>query len=311
MFSISTFFVASIAALGATAMPFDQVTKVLPRDVAHIGLDEVAGEYVAYRRDGSLYGRFPADANTAPVVKRDATCGDLSIEQAESIPGWDAINQYADDNWGTGSRKTVTNPSEYLDQPAQVCVTDEVVELSFEGDPVCQTHKTTTEGSLVGTSGTVAIGVSQGFNTDTSYTVSQASTLGLSSTLEVKVGIPEVADVTSSLTVSTSVTDTLSSTFDVSYNDVSTVTITMTAPEGKTCSAVAETKTCNMQAKGSIRYLATGWIWFNYDSKTQGHYKWAANIDNILTNQDDRSSFADFHGAMSSDTHTAYQGTCA
>lgn len=65
-----------------------------------------------------------------------------------------------------------------------------------------------------------------------------------------------------------------------------------------------------MDAKGSIRYLATGWVWFNYDDETEGHYKWAANIDNILTNQDDRSTFADFHGSMVSDTHTAYDGTC-
>lgn len=62
---------------------------------------------------------------------------------------------------------------QYLDRPAQVCVTDEVVELSFDEDPVCQTHSTETDGSLVGTSGTVAIEVDQGFNTDTSYTVSR------------------------------------------------------------------------------------------------------------------------------------------
>ncbi|KIY69569.1 hypothetical protein CYLTODRAFT_420637 [Cylindrobasidium torrendii FP15055 ss-10] len=311
MFSLSTLFVTGIAALSASAMPFSQLTKLLPRDVVHIGLDEHTREFVAYKRDGELYGRYPVDADfNSHMVKRDATCGDLSVEQAQKLPGWESLEQYADDNWGTGSRNVETNPADYLSQPAQVCVTDEVVELSFEGDPTCQSHRTSTEGSLTGTDGKVAIEVDQGFNTDTSYTVSQASTLGIDSKLEVKVGIPEVADVTSSITVSTSVTNTLSSTFDVSYNDVSKVTITMTAPEGKKCTAVSETKTCNMQAKGSIRYLATGWVWFNYDDETEGHYKWAANIDNILTNQDDRSSFADFHGAMSSDTKTAYEGTC-
>lgn len=66
-----------------------------------------------------------------------------------------------------------------------------------------------------------------------------------------------------------------------------------------------------MSAKGTIRYLATGWVWFNYDSKTQGHYKWAANIDSILTNIDDRSSTSEFSGSMAADTHTAYEGVCA
>ncbi|KAG7441246.1 uncharacterized protein BT62DRAFT_908782 [Guyanagaster necrorhizus] len=35
----------------------------------------------------------------------------------------------------------------------------------------------------------------------------------------------------------------------------------------------ASTKTCNIQGTGNIRYLASGWIWFNYDSETRGHYK--------------------------------------
>ena len=68
--------------------------------------------------------------------------------------------------------------------------------------------------------------------------------------------------------------------------------------------------TCSTQATGSVRYLATGWVWFNYDSKTEGHYKWAAHIDAILTDDDDRSSFAAFKGSMASDTHAAYEGKC-
>ncbi|KAF8903576.1 hypothetical protein CPB85DRAFT_1226443 [Mucidula mucida] len=291
-------------------MPFHALTEILPRDVSHIGLDEARREFVAYKRDGTLYGRYPATASTG-LTKRASQCGDLSVDDAKKLPGWDAIEQYANDNWGDGSRKLETNPEDYLSQPAQFCVTDEVVELSFEGDPVCQTHTTSTEGKLVGTEGQVSIAVAQGFNTDTSYTVSQASTIGVSSTLGVQIGIPEVADVTESVTVSTEVTNELSSTLDVSYNDVSTVTITMTAPEGQTCTAEATVKTCNMQATGNIRYLATGWVWFNYDDKTEGHYKWAAHIDSILTKQDDRSTWAEFKGSMSSDTHAAYEGTCA
>ncbi|KIY73116.1 hypothetical protein CYLTODRAFT_449321 [Cylindrobasidium torrendii FP15055 ss-10] len=306
MFALSLLFIAAVA----SALPFDQLTKILPRDVAHIGLDEDAGEYVAYNINGEVTGRYPVTTSVQSITKRAATCGDLSADEAQKMPGWATLNNYANDNWGTGSRNIVTNPTEYLDSPAQVCVSDEVVELDFSGDPVCQTHTTSTEGKLVGTSGTVAIGVTQGFTTSTSYTVSQASTLGLSTTLSVAVKIPAVADVTGSYTISTSVTNTLSSAFSVAYNDASTVQLTMTAPEGKTCTATAETKTCNLDAKGTIRYLATGWVWFNYNSRTNGHFKWAANIDSILTNQDDRSTFAEFSGAMVADTHTAYEGTC-
>ncbi|KAK0189360.1 hypothetical protein F5146DRAFT_623785 [Armillaria mellea] len=191
---------------------------------------------------------------------------------AQTIPGWNTIVQYANSNWGPGSRNIVTNPADYYDQPAQVCITDDIVQLSYSGDPVCQSHTTTSQGSLVGTTGEVDIEVDQGFDTETSYTVTSASTIGFSNTLTVKVGIPEIDNITDALTISASVTDTTSSTFKVSYNDVNKVTIKMTAPQGKTCTAVIITKTCNIQATGNIRYLAPGWIWFNYNSATQCRY---------------------------------------
>ncbi|KAK0445617.1 uncharacterized protein EV420DRAFT_1648338 [Desarmillaria tabescens] len=305
-------FIAFLAALsGAAALPFSEVVQSLPRDITHIAVDEAEGHYLAFKRDGSLYGRYPADAESNNVDRRAASqCGQLSIDEAKTISGWDAIEQYANDNWGDGSRNVVTNPEDYVDRPAQVCITDDVVELSFSGDPVCQTHTTSSEGTLVGTEGEVDIEVDQGFNTDTSYTVTSASTIGVSNTLTVKIGVPEVAEVTEALTISTEITDTTSSTFDVSYNDVSKVTLKITAPEGKTCTAMTSTKTCNIQVTGNIRYLATGWIWFNYDDKTQGHYKWAINIESVITNLDDRSSFATFKGSMVANTETSYAGTC-
>lgn len=312
MFGTTSWIVCLTALSGAAALPFSEIVRSLPRDIAHIAVDEARGHYLAFKRDGSLYGRYPVDSQSNNVDRRAASqCAQLSVDEAKTISGWDAIEQYANDNWGDGSRNIVTNPEDYVDSPAQVCITDDVVQLSFSGDPVCQTHTTSSEGTLVGTTGEVDIEVDQGFNTDTSYTVSSASTIGVSNTLTVKVGIPEVADVTDAFTISTEVTDTTSSTFDVSYSDMSKVTVKMTAPEGKTCTATTSTKTCNIQATGKIRYLATGWIWFNYDDKTEGHYKWAVNIDSVVTNQDDRSSFATFKGSMASNTETSYAGNCA
>ncbi|KAK0237303.1 hypothetical protein EDD85DRAFT_837155 [Armillaria nabsnona] len=311
MFTPAAFITLLTALSGVTALPFSDLVGILPRDITHIAVDEARGHYLAFKRDGSLYGRYPVDAESNGLERRAASqCGQLSIDEAKTLPGWDAIEQYANDNWGDGSRDIVTNPTDYVDSPASVCITDEVVELTFSGDPVCQTHTTSTAGQLVGTEGEVDIEVDQGFNTDTSYTVTTASTIGVSDTLTVKVGVPEVAEVTEALTISAEVTDTTSSTFDVSYNDVSKVTLKITAPEGKTCTATTNTKTCNIQATGNIRYLASGWIWFNYDDKTQGHYKWAVGIEAVLTNQDDRSSFAEFKGSMVADTHTSYAGTC-
>ncbi|PBK85616.1 hypothetical protein ARMGADRAFT_547827 [Armillaria gallica] len=312
MFSAAAFITFLTALSGVTALPFSQLVRSLPRDISHIAVDEANGHYLAFKRDGSLYGRYPVDVESSGIERRaDASqCAQLSVDEAQTIPGWNAIVQYANSNWGSGSRNIVTNPTDYVDRPAQVCITDDVVQLSYSGDPVCQTHTTTSQGSLVGTSGEVDIEVDQGFTSDSSYTVSSASTIGVSNTLSVKIGVPEVAEVTEAFTISASVTDTTSSTFKVSQDDTSKVTIKMTAPQGKTCAAVTSTKTCNIQATGQIRYLATGWIWFNYNSATQGHYKWAVNIESVLTNQDDRSSFAAFKGSMVANTQTSYAGNC-
>ena len=57
------------------------------------------------------------------------------------------------------------------------------------------------------------------------------------------------------------------------YNDVVRTTVTLTAPEGKTCTVEMSVKSCTLQAQGTIHYYATGWIWFNYNDETQGHYK--------------------------------------
>ncbi|PBK85614.1 hypothetical protein ARMGADRAFT_1169383 [Armillaria gallica] len=304
MFSAAACITFLAALSGVTALPFSQLIRSLPRDITHIAVDDAKGHYLAFKRD--------VDAESSNVERRaDASqCAQLSVDQAQTIPGWNAIVQYANSNWGSGSRNIVMNPIDYADQPAQVCITSDVVQLSYSGDPVCQSHTISSQGSLVGTEGEVDIEVDQGFDTDTAYTISSVSTIGFSNTLEVKVGIPEIDNVTDALTISAEVTDTTSSTFKVSYNDVSKFTIKMTAQEGQTCTAVTNTKTCDIQATGQIRYLATGWIWFNYNSATQGHYKWAVNIESVLTNQGDRSSFATFKGSMIANTQTSYAGSC-
>ncbi|KAK0222689.1 hypothetical protein EDD85DRAFT_914401 [Armillaria nabsnona] len=311
MFTPAAFIAILTALSGVAAVPFSELVGILPKDIAHIAVDEASSHYLAFKRNGTLYGRYPIDAESNGLERRAASqCGLLSVDEAKTLRGWNAIVQYANDNWGDSSRKIVTNPSDYVDSPAQVCITDEIVELSFSGDPVCQTHNSSIGGSLVGTDGEVTLEADQGFTTSTSYTVTSASTIGFSDTLSVKVGVPEVAEMTEALTISTEVTDTTSSAFDVSYNDVSKVTFKMTAPQGTTCTATLSTTTCSIQATGNIRYLASGWIWFNYDNKIGAHYKWAAPIEGVLTNQDDRSSFAEFKGSMSTNTRAIYEGNC-
>ncbi|KAK0445677.1 uncharacterized protein EV420DRAFT_1648391 [Desarmillaria tabescens] len=315
MFTPAAFITLLTALSGITALPFSELVGILPRDIAHITVDEACRHYLAFKRDGSLYGRYPLSTESDGIEHcATSQCRQLSVDEAQTLKGWDAIVQYANNNWGNGSHDIVTNPSNmrsiYVDSPAQVCITDEVVELSFSGDPVCQMHNSSTASSLIGTYGEVDIKVDQGFTTDALYTITAASTIGDSNTLTAKIGIPEVAEVTDALTISTKVMDTTLNIFDVSYNDVSKVTLKMTAPKGNFCSTMVMTKTCTIQATGNICYLTSSWIWFNYDNQIDGHYKWAVSIEMVLMKQDDCSSFAEFKGSMRTNTCAIYEGNC-
>ncbi|KIK70237.1 hypothetical protein GYMLUDRAFT_34726 [Collybiopsis luxurians FD-317 M1] len=298
--------------LSVSAAPFTK-PRSLPRGVRHIALDEDTNEFVAFRRDGTFYGRYPADMESLSFVhKRDtaSSCTNLTAAEAQQLPGWSKINNYANDNWGKGSRNIVTNPDQYPDSPALVCITNETVDVSFSGSPICQSNNVTVNGEVEGTNGSMKVEVAQGTSTSSSFTISTSSTIGVSSTLSVEIGIPDLGGVSDATTISTEVTNSQTKSFEATYNDTTSITHTYQTPQGKTCNAMISVNTCHSQATGKIRYLASGWVWFNYDSTTKGHYKWAASIDDILTNEDDRSSFADFQGSVAAETRANYQTIC-
>lgn len=75
----------------ASAMPFAELTTMLPRDITHVALDEDSNEFVAFKRDGSLYGRFLADTTGSNAMRRrdtTSTCGNLTVTEAETRELW-------------------------------------------------------------------------------------------------------------------------------------------------------------------------------------------------------------------------------
>ncbi|KAL0065777.1 hypothetical protein AAF712_007265 [Marasmius tenuissimus] len=297
-----------------SAIPFPELARGLPSDVTHVAIDEDTSHYLAFKRDGSLHARYPIEVDTGMNIsaigaRAAPTCSALSIDDVKKLAGWPAIEKYANDNWGTKSRKVLTNAKEYPANPALLCVTNEVIPVQTTGYN-CQTHQISSHGTLMGTSGKASLSVEQGLSSESSYTVTKSTSIGVSNTVSVQLGVPEIASVTEAFTLSMDVTDTTAHSFGQTYEDKSTVQVDVEAPEGKTCKAVASSKTCQIQAKGSIRYIANGWVWFNYDSRTNGHYKWAASIDAIITNINDRSDYLDFQGSIQANTDFDYHGEC-
>ncbi|KAJ7221302.1 hypothetical protein GGX14DRAFT_669325 [Mycena pura] len=310
--SLATFLLA--APLLASAAPHDIVRKgvllpenvvvrtpygatALPRDATHLALDEQTREIVAFRRD-ELLGRFPV-ASGISSSRRDAatgSCSDMSSDDVvQKLPGWNTLKSTAETKWGKGSYNVVTNDKDFPDSPAQICVSTDIVTIVPDGNPSasgsCNTQSSASDGKQFGANGTIALAHQEGTESTTTSTESSIST---GASVSTTVGFPDIADVTAAFTFTGTFTNSLSTATSSTNDQTTTATVTQSNSAGKMCHLEFTTQTCTITGTGKVRMLGTGWVWFEYNDQTQGHYKWALSIDSTLTNQDDRSTFIEF-----------------
>ncbi|KAJ7087115.1 hypothetical protein C8R44DRAFT_893278 [Mycena epipterygia] len=300
----------------SAAHPLPTHLSGIPPDATHLALDEDAHVIIIFNHAGKELGRVKPENGThmdaRGVSRRDAPgpCGDLSSDDVQKLPGWATLKAAAEKNWGTGSYNVVTNDKDYPQQSAQNCVSQDTAPIAIDGSPSCQTQNSTVGGQLVGTSGSVTISHTEGSKYSTTTTVTEESSISVGLSVTATLGFPEIADVSSTFSIDTTITNTLS-TSTTQENDLSSTTgMTVNSPEGKTCHLEFTTKSCTINGTGKVRMLGTGWVWFEYNDKTQGHYKWALSIDAVLTNQDDRSNYVSFKTATGSTDQTDYKGVC-
>ncbi|KAL1706315.1 hypothetical protein EV121DRAFT_257428 [Schizophyllum commune] len=283
----------------------------VPAHATKLAIDDVTKRIIAYDARGVHLGFVERSAFLK--AKRDdvGACSSMSADDVQklTVPGWDQLEQKANDNWGDGSRKIVTNDEDYPEQPAQICAED-AGDITIDGDPECTTQTQSLDTTVSGTNGTATVSETTGTKFSSSQTVSQEASLAIGETVSVKVGIPEVADVTSTTSVEAKFTNTLSTTETSENNQQTTQTVAIAVPNGNSCKVNFDVTTCTTQGSGQVPFVATGWVWFEYDDKTEGHYKWALKIDDIVANKDDRSTFLKFDAQVKSDTNGEYKADC-
>jgi len=224
------------------------------------------------------------------------------------------LKSTAEKNWGTGSYNVVTNDKDYPDSPANSCVSTDAVPIDPDSgtsaSTSCTTQSSSSDGVQVGTSGTVSLTHSTGSSYSTTTTVTQESTISVGASVGVNITFPGVAEVTPGFSFSGQVTNTLSNANQYKVDQTTSAVTTQQNSPGKTCHLEFTTQSCSITGSGKIRMVATGWVWFEYNDKTQGHYKWALSIDSTLTNEDDRSSFIEFKSTTGATSTSDYKGVC-
>ncbi|KAJ7817280.1 hypothetical protein B0H14DRAFT_1388521 [Mycena olivaceomarginata] len=299
------------APLLATASPLQlpRAFDSLPSGTHALAFDPESGSVSSYAHDGTFLGRVNQTA-LAPSKRADGTCTNLSPDDLKGLEGWSLVTDQAAKNWGNGKYNLATNIDNEANYPATACVSEETAKVTINGDPSCVTSTQSSSGTLVGTSGSVALSALEGTSSSTTITTTKTSDWSAGVSVSASISIPDIVDVTTTATTSISITNSLSNAVTTTSNNQQTQTITMAAADGATCSLKFTSKSCTGSGKGSIVMVATGWAWFEYSSKVDGHYYWALNIETAIPDASQRSSSIDFTAALSATNDSNYNGTC-
>ncbi|KAJ3994911.1 hypothetical protein F5050DRAFT_1809168 [Lentinula boryana] len=288
----------------ASALPFDQ-----PRDAAlptplYPKFTLADGE-----RGGHLDPRTDA---AAPV------CHMLSVDDLKKIPGFEQLVSEAKEEHGSGSYHLKTYDKKLPGKAATICVNGPA-QVKYDSGAAnkklyCNEVVADAKGELTGTNGTVALMVLQGVQVTAQLTISNAASFGLSNMYQTQVAFPGVADLFDFFTTSVSITNTQTQSFTTTYTDQTTLSLTMSSVEGKTCYAKEVVEQCTIPGTGRIELLVEGDALFEYnsptgekdDKKAGKHYKWSQTIDNLP--KQDRSGYIEFRVSLQVTTHGKFKG---
>ncbi|KAL1681255.1 hypothetical protein EV122DRAFT_205928 [Schizophyllum commune] len=280
----------------------------MPREATRLAADPETGVIYLYDNRGIHLGAMEGHVFEA-IQGRAGGCADISASEVQQLPGWDKLKSTANDMWGDYQREIKTNNPDFADRPARVCVTNNQVDITINGDPQCTTQSQSSGGDFSGTTGTVALSQTEGTAYTLSTTTTKQASVAIGLGADVKFGIPEVADVTFKTSLTTTVTNTLGTTESTTQNQQTTSTVTVSQKDGQTCQLDFETKSCTTKGSGSLPFLASGWVWFVYKNKTKDHWNWALLMEGYL-DEGERSMYMDFDSTIGTETKSQYNVVC-
>ncbi|KAJ7210658.1 hypothetical protein C8J57DRAFT_1484030 [Mycena rebaudengoi] len=139
--------------------------------------------------------------------------------------------------------------------------------------------------------------------------MAETSSLVLGVTASASFGIPGIGEGSVETSVEATFTNSIGSSFETKTDSAVEHSITLNAAPGSVCKLHYSVESCYSSSKGEVPFIAAGWVWFNCNKQTHGHYKWAINLAGY-TAESQRSSYTHFTGGINAHSTGNYHGEC-
>ncbi|KAH8822384.1 hypothetical protein DL96DRAFT_1819875 [Flagelloscypha sp. PMI_526] len=306
------FFIASfpLAAWSAPS-PFSSRATVLPDNVKVIAADVDTNRIIGFDENMNELGVFDPRALgiVVPGAKRQAapSCVTMRKEDIEKVPGIAKLREEADNTFGTGSRNEVVNDPDFPENSANICSDPNGAVIVYDSEPKCN-EITNNAGGTSPAEGQVSVKNGEGFKMTSSQTVTTESSFSAGATLGASFTFPGIGGLNAEFTTSSSFTNTQSNVNEIEQNLTQEQTFTAKVIPGQQCDIFLKTRSCATSGKGSLKMIAQGFLWFQYEDLTNGHFKWALRMEDVLPNVDDRSSPVQFQAVGNSQSSSNFGG---
>lgn len=248
-------------------------------------------------------------------AKGPSACSLLDLDDAQSLPGWSKLEQYARSTWGEGEWTITINPPGYRDKPATMCTTG-FSKIVQTGDPNCTETRVDIPPEKKGGK---TIKVDQGFTNKGNWNITNVTTAAHAEFFEAHFLLPNITKVhLNSMKAVGAFINAPDNSFVTTATNVTIKNADIVPVPDKHCIGTILNQQCITPAQGRIQLVASGYIWFTYKTKRAPlakpkgakHSKYTVKIEDVLKNVTDRSAWIDFKGYMNTSMRYDYYDEC-
>ncbi|CAA7258819.1 unnamed protein product [Cyclocybe aegerita] len=262
----------------------------------------------------------PSELQSRELVARSNTaspCSMLDLDDAESLPGWHQVIQHARSTWGEGDWTITINPPGYKDKSATMCVADPV-EVVATGEPQCNNTRV----DIPPEKNSNNINVDEGYLNIGNWNITNVTSAAHADFFSGNFQMPNITfkndrELFSLKTVGKFI-NAPDNSFVTTATNVTIKKTDLTPVPDKKCIGTILNQHCIIPARGRIQLVATGYIWFNYETRRAPlanpnggkHKRYTVKIEDVLKNATDRSAWIDFNGFMNTTMRYDYFDEC-